>query len=327
MANPSGFGDHTIETDAGKIIKQIDMKQIVCNDNVLAESLLAQPILLNGSFELDTNNDGVPDNWVKSNYGSFSRSTNATEGYYSAKIDATSAGTGDYCYLESGWVDMARLGTYFQFAYKTGANDEIRVEAAYSNDKAYIQTVIAILDWWGGHEANTWNYVISKLLDNYQYVKLRVGIVKTVSGSNIAYFDACRLMHTPPPMIANSYLTTQCNGSTTSIYPTYATAGSYPLYTNYICNFDIIMVMQGWIYVSSGTGYLRANVGSRNSNNYSTTSTAEKRHMLQLKFNPALSADSGTYRKRFTLNIQACNAGGGTTYAGKDAVGFYILEP
>jgi hypothetical protein len=324
MANPSGFGDHTIETTAGGIIKQIDMKQIVCNDNVLAESLFAQPILLNGGFELDTNNDGVPDNWVKSNNGSFSRSTDTKEGFYSAKIDATNADLNDYCYLESDWVDMARLGLYFQFAYKTDANNKIKVVAVYSNNKSTI-TEVTVLDWSGEHETNTWNYVISKLLGDYQYVKLRVGIVKTASGSNIVYFDACRLMHTPPPMITHSMLIQSCSGSTT--LGSFTDVASVIITTNYICNFNIILVIQGYVYVSSGTGYLRAKVGSNLSNSYSTTSTAEKRHMLQLKFNPALNANSGTYRKQFTLAIQAYNTSGGTTYAGKDAVGFYILEP
>ena len=325
MANPSGYGDHTIETTAGGIIKQIDMKQIVCNDNVLAESLFAQPILLNGSFELDTDNDGVPDNWVKSSYGSFSHSTDAKEGSYSAKINATNAYLDEYCYLESGWVGMARLGLYFQFAYKTGANDKIKVVAVYSNDKSTI-TEVTVLDWSGEHQADTWNYVISKLSGDYQYVKLRVGIVKTASGSNIVYIDACRLMHIPPPVIAHLYLAAVCGGNTTSVYPTYSTVGSCLLYTNYICNFNIIMVIQGWQYVTSGAGYMRASVGASTSSYYGTTSTVEKRHMFQLRFNPALNADSGSYRKRFTLNIQACNNGGGTTYAGKDAVGFYILE-
>lgn len=211
----------TADIQVGKPIDQ-ELLQIIkdnFDDLNTRMTTIVSGQLPNGSFEVDSDNDGIPDNWTPYAYsgGSIAYDTSTpAHGAKAIKItQTTSAGGG---YLESDYVPCSEYGYInvraLHKASAAGMNNTIQV-LYYTAAKAYISAV-----WAYDSTANptSWMEIIRTILPvaNARFFKVRVFGGYPSSTTGVAYWDN---------LVVN-FLRTDCYLAQTSGTMTYAQSGT-----------------------------------------------------------------------------------------------------
>jgi len=131
------------EVDVGSPGKAELFQKIKDNFDYLYTMIGGPVEVPNGSFEIDTDNDGIPDNWTLNLYagGSAAFDTASAHGSKAYKFTRTAGAGNGGGYLESGYMECSPIGVYMiGFSIKSSvANLKNIVKIRYFNkDKVYI---------------------------------------------------------------------------------------------------------------------------------------------------------------------------------------------
>ncbi len=184
----------TADVQVGKPIDQELMQLIKDNFDDLNTRMtsLVSGTIPNGSFEVDSDNDGVPDNWTFSPYSGGSLAYDTTTPSHGAKAiritQTTASGGGllDSDYIpcsEHCYVNIRAMHK----ASAAGMDNRIQL-SYYSATKSYISTVSAYAST---ANPTSWTEIIATLLPvaNARFLKVRIVGGSPGATTGIAYWD------------------------------------------------------------------------------------------------------------------------------------------
>jgi len=188
------------EIQVGKPVSQPLMQKIKDNFDYLYGKIGVLPSsgLQNPSFEIDSDNDGIPDNWSRDLYPGGSGSFEETDVKHGSKaykfIHPGGAGNGGG-YLTSDYILATDTTISFSFYLKT-TNASIKVKCeirCYDKDKNYLSSVIV---YESTNNPTSWEEIQcgTTLPSNTRYIKIRLhGGVDDTDEAGTVYFDYVRL--------------------------------------------------------------------------------------------------------------------------------------
>jgi len=245
----------------------------------------------NGSFEIDSDNDGIPDKWTRSLYPGGSgayETTNPAHGamaYRFTHPGGTGNGGG---YLESDYIEITQLRRYFlcfvTWASASGMRNIVRI-AYYNAAKTYLSAA-DVYNSTSNPTSQTMLFRAFTPPSGARYMKvLLIGGATDVNVAGTAYFDCVSLDLIPQWNFTPSWTMGEVSTYSRSWVDVASATFTIPCNINIPISFRFFADVAG--YSDWVTGYQRFRIGSEYSNEGAKTGADYETRSYILNFTPA----------------------------------------